>query len=158
MMPRKCLVCTHSEREEIDKDLVGGLSFRKLSRRFKIDKSSLFRHKRNHLPITLVKAEEAREVARSGNLWEQIEDLRLKATRIAKKAEEKGDFRAALLAVRELTRIIELLAKLQGDLKEQTVNVVLNAQWIELRTTILSALREYPEARLKLAEVLENAS
>lgn len=157
-MPRKCLVCTHPEREKIDEYLIGGHSFRKISRRFEIDKSSLFRHKRNHLPVTLVRAEEAKEIARSGNLWEQIEELRLKAERIAKKAEEHGDFRAALLAVRELTRIIELLAKLQGELREQSINVVLNTQWIELRTTILSALKDHPEARLKLAEVLENAS
>ena len=156
-MPRKCLVCIHPDREEIDRTLIDGHSFRKISRHFQIDKSSLFRHKRNHISKSLMKAEEVKEVTRSKNLWDQIESLRSNAERIAKKAEDKGDYRAALLAVRELTRIVELLAKLQGDLKEQSVNVVVNAQWLELRATILSALEDYPQARLKLVEALSDA-
>ena len=52
--------------------------------------------------------------------------------------------------------IVELLARLQGDLNEQSVNVVFNAKWVELRTVILLALEDFPEAKVKLSEVLTN--
>ena len=152
------MVCIHSEREKIDKDLIAGLSFRKISRRFKIDKSSLFRHKAKHLPVTLIKAEDAREIESSENLWDQIEWLRSKALSISRKAEEREDYRAGLAAIRELVRIVELTGKLRGDLSTQPVNIVVNPQWIELRTKIVTTLEDFPDAKAKLAEVLASAS
>ena len=152
------MVCIHSEREKIDKDLIAGLSFRKISRRFKIDKSSLFRHKARHLPVTLIKAEDAREIESSENLWDQIEWLRAKALSISRKAEEREDYRAALAGIRELVRIVELTGKLRGDLSTQPVNIVVNPQWIELRTKIVTTLEDFPEAKARLAEVLGSAS
>jgi hypothetical protein len=49
------------------------------------------------------------------------------------------------------------MAKLRGDLNCQPVNIILSPQWVELRTRIVSTLEEFPEARAKLAEVLESA-
>jgi len=156
-MPRKCSICKSEDVNEINKALVSSASFREISRRFGIDKSALSRHKQNHLPALLDKAEEAKEVTRANNLIDEIERLRVEAKRISRKAEEKGDYRTALAGIRELTRIVELLAKMQGELKDQSVNIVLNPQWIELRTTILSALDDFPEAKMRLVEVLKDA-
>ena len=102
-------------------------------------------------------AREAEDALRGESLWDQIQWLRSKALNIAKKAEEMQDYRTALAGIRELTRIIELMAKLRGDLNNQPVNVILSPQWIELRTRIVSTLEEFPEARARLAEVLGNA-
>ncbi len=66
-------------------------------------------------------------------------------------------YRTALAGIRELTRIVELMAKLRGDLNSQPVNIILNPQWIELRTRIVSTLEEFPKAKAKLAEVLASA-
>lgn len=57
----------------------------------------------------------------------KITQLEEEARRLGKKAEDAGDLRGALAAVRELVRIVELLARIQGELKEPggtTVNVV----------------------------------
>ena len=156
-MPRKCSVCLSRNVIEINTALVSSVSFREISRRFGVDKSALSRHKQNHLPALLDKAENAGEVMRANNLIKEIERLRFKAERIAKKAEEKGDYRTALAGIRELTRIVELLAKMQGELTDQSVNIVLHPQWIELRTTILSVMKDFPEAKMKLVEVLKDA-
>jgi hypothetical protein len=156
-MPRKCSVCIHSEYQNIDEALIGGEPLRDISRRFNIDKSALSRHKLNHLSALLVKTEEGKELAKAESLVDEIQRLRLEAARIYQKAEERGDFRTALAGVRELTRIVELLAKLQGDLNEQSVNIVFNARWIELRSVILNTLEEFPEAKKKLSEALTNA-
>ena len=62
------------------------------------------------------------------------------------------DLRTALAAVRELARIVELQAKLAGDLIDApTVNVTLGADWTDMRAAILSALDLYPEARVAVA-------
>jgi hypothetical protein len=156
-MARKCSVCMSQDVNEINSALVGSVSFREISRQFGINKSALSRHKKSHIPVTLCKAEEAKELTKANNLIDEIERLRIKAERIGRKAEEKGDYRTALAGIRELTRIVELLAKMRGELQGESVNIVLNPQWIEIRTTILSALEDFPEAKMKLVEVLKDA-
>lgn len=50
---------------------------------------------------------------------------------------------------------IELLARLLGELQAGAViNIVLAPEWVALRTTILTALRPYPDAGLAVARAL----
>lgn len=236
-MARPCSICTHNDRESIDKSLVSGESCRKVAESFGIGESSVHRHKREHLPALLAKAME-REEEHAGELQalvkaqdqqeqEQainvIEELRRCFQRvnllfdacdrwlrdpedpsrydigpraddvkviymemgpddklIRKKAplsqliarlERNGfdvqsyetkhaDPRELVLKTAErLQGQSELLAKLLGQLQEtQAINIILAPQWVELRTTILSALDPYPEAKLALAEVLRASS
>jgi hypothetical protein len=52
----------------------------------------------------------------------------------------------------QLKSQLELVAKLVGDLDERpTVNVLLDPQWLTLRTTILGALSPFPDARAAVA-------
>ena len=62
-MPRPCSVCTHPQHAEIDKALIGGESYRDVAGRFGVPKSSLGRHKSEHLHRE-VAATQARRVAR----------------------------------------------------------------------------------------------
>ncbi len=56
---------------------------------------------------------------------EQLRDLTSEAQRLKEKAETEGDFRTALAAVRELCRIVELVAKLRGEIDGcNEINVV----------------------------------
>lgn len=55
-MPRRCAVCTHPQREEIDAALVRGDSIRGIAPVYAISRFALGRHKRNHLPETLAQA------------------------------------------------------------------------------------------------------
>jgi hypothetical protein len=157
-MAKKCIVCTHPQREAIEKALIAGVSLGNVKVQFEgLNKSSLCRHMQ-HLPKSLIKAAEAKEISRADNLIEEIERLRGEAIRISHKAEEQGDLRTALMGVRELTRIVELMARLRGEIEQQTINIHVNPEWLELRATIINVLEPYPEARIKLAEVLEHAS
>ena len=154
-MPRKCTVCEHEKVEEINRLLLEGVSLRNIAKQYFVSAASLHRHKEGHLPAKLVKAQEAREIAKADSLLDQVIELRDKALSILDKAEQAGDLRTALQGVREAKGCLELLAKLQGELQERTtVNVLVNPQWITLRTVILQALEPYPEARLKLAAAL----
>jgi hypothetical protein len=156
-MPRSCTICRHSDRTDIDKELIQCKPFRHVASRFGVSTTALQRHKRDHLPNHLVKGKKAEEITTASGLLDEIEGLRLKALRIADKAEENGDYRTALQGVRELTRIVELLAKMRGELKEQQVNVTFNSQWLDLRTRIVSALDEYPAAKSSVLLELRNA-
>jgi hypothetical protein len=117
-MPRACTVCCHKSRRQIERELLTGRPYRSVAKQFAAAPDAVFRHKR-HLPRTLVKAEEAKQVAQAESLIEQLKVLNEKARDLAAKAEASGDYRTALLAVRELVRIVELCARLTGELNER---------------------------------------
>ncbi len=154
-MPRRCTVCEHEKVEEINRLLLEGVSLRDLAGRYSVSKTALHRHKESHLPAELTKAREAREIAKADSLLDQVTELRDKALSILDKAEQAGDLRTALQGVREAKGCLELLARLQGELQEQaTVNILINPQWLSLRTVILEVLDRYPEARQAVAQAL----
>lgn len=137
---------------------MAGEPLRDIAGRFGISKSSLARHKDAHLPAYLAKAQDAEEVAHADDLLGQIEDLRRQAQAIKDKAEKAGDLRTALAGIRELVRIVELLAKLRGELDERDqVNILLLPEWVRVRTRLLCALTPYPEARQAAAQALLEA-
>ncbi|MFC1944689.1 hypothetical protein ACFLX5_04285 [Chloroflexota bacterium] len=155
-MPKPCPVCVHAERPTIERAILEGAeSLDQIGQRFALSKWSIFNHKKEHLPSALLKASEAREVARGDSLLEQVKHLQSKALELLDKAEAAGDLRAALQGVREAKGCLELLAKLQGELaQEGTINIVLSPSWVSLRTIILRTLEPYPEARLRIAHAL----
>jgi hypothetical protein len=158
-MPRPCSVCSHPERAAIDVSLVEGGTLRDVARQFGLSKDSAARHKAEHLPATLASAAAASDAARGGTLLDKVRALEAQARDIAERANKAGELRTALAAVRELTRIVELQAKLAGDLIDApTVSVTLGADWTEMRATILSSLDEYPEARVAVARALANGA
>ena len=115
-MPRTCTVCCHTEREAIDGALVTGDAFRHIAARFDTSTGALQRHKAEHLPVTLAKAAEAMEVANGDSLLEQLQSLQSKALSILASAERAGDLRTALIAVREVRGVLELVARITGEL------------------------------------------
>ena len=151
-MPRVCTVCVHAEREAIDRALLAGEPYRGIAQRYAASPDAVFRHRSDHLPAALAQAREATEVARADSLLDQLAELRADARRIGGKAEGAGDLKTALAGVRELVRIVELTAKLVGELDERpTVNVLVEPEWLVVRSTLLEALRPYPEARQAVA-------
>ncbi|MDP2726890.1 MAG: hypothetical protein Q8P59_05055 [Dehalococcoidia bacterium] len=119
-MPRACTVCGHPEREAIDHALVRGESPVSLSARYStIGRMALVRHRDNHLPATMIKAQEAQEVARADSLLSQVRTLQEKALGILGKAEVAGDFKTVLGAIREARSNIELLAKLLVAIQQE---------------------------------------
>lgn len=155
-MPRVCTVCTHKKRKAIDAALVANGSFRDISKRWGVSIQALNRHKAAHIPAALAKASAAQEVANADDLMERLDKLDADAKRIGAKAEKAKNYHAALAAVRELVRIVELLAKLRGELNErpQTNILVTSADWIETRTVLMNALQPFPAARIAAASAL----
>jgi hypothetical protein len=157
-MARSCTVCEHADLEAINLALASNESIRGVTRRFfgsTIQEESVRRHKHNHLPAELAKAHEAHEVSHADTLLEQLKQLTADARRIGHKAERDRNYGTALMAVRELVRIVELTAKLRGELQQEgTTNITINAEWVAVRTVLLQALAPYPDARAAVAEAL----
>jgi hypothetical protein len=121
-MAMTCSVCRSPNVMEINESLVAGGTLRSIADRWSVSKTSLLRHKADHLPKTLLKAKDAAEVLSADNLLDTVGELEGDARRIAKAAEASGDLRVALAGIRELVRITELLAKLTGQLDGKPVD------------------------------------
>ena len=154
-MPRRCSICSHERLEEINRALVEGVAFPALVAKYRVSKDALSRHKANHLPATLVKAQEAQEVAQADDLLEEVRSLQGRALGILDKAEDAGDLRTALGAIREARGNLELLAKLLGELDERTVNVLITPEWLQLRAVVVGALEPHLEARRAVLRAIE---
>jgi hypothetical protein len=154
-MARTCTVCTHPDRPAIDLALVNGVSGNAVAAKFRVSEDAVTRHRGNHLPATLAQGQAAAAMARADDLLGQLQRLQADARRIGGKAEETGDLRTALMGVRELVRIVELTAKMVGELDDRPqVNVLLAPEWTAVRVALLAALRPFPEARVAVAERL----
>lgn len=129
-MPRTCTICSHSDLLEINEALLRKEAYRSIAKRFKLSASAMYRHQQEHSPTastSLTGPKDEDEGATVDSLLGKITRLEAEARRLGKKAEDAGDFRGAMAAVRELVRIVELLARMQGELPEPggtTVNVV----------------------------------
>jgi hypothetical protein len=151
-------VCSHADKKAIDEALVGGVAFPALVAKYRVSKDSLSRHRANHLPAKLVMAEKAAEVAEADTLLDQVKNLQGRAYAILDKAEEAGELRTALSAIREARGNLELLAKLLGELDERpVVNLNVSPEWLELRAVIVTALEPHPEALGAVVGALEAA-
>ena len=98
-MPRRCTICAHPERDDVNQALVAGGPFRNIAERFGTSATALFRHKADHLPTSLLKARYAQEVAQGDTLLDQVHFLQARALSILGLAEAAGDLRAALAAI-----------------------------------------------------------
>ncbi len=153
-MPRKCSICEHEQKAEINRLLLEGEPYRKVSIRFGTSVGALQRHK-EHLPIKMVTAQAAVETVVADSLLDQVKALLVKANSILTQAEQAGDLRTALQGVREARSCLELLARLQGELQQEgTINITFIPKWLEIRTIIMQILEPYPDIRIKLAEAL----
>ena len=135
-MPRTCTICNHRDREAIERSLLAGESFRNIATRTGTSPSALVRHRADHLTASLVKAHEAKDVARAGSLLEDVRSGEGRAERLYSAAEgilvrslEAKDLRTALMAIREARGVMgearqymELRGELSGELAPETGN------------------------------------
>ncbi len=126
-------------------------TLRDIARRFEVSKDALARHRRSHLPASLVKAHEAQEVAVADDLLSQARNLQARTLSILDAAEASGEHRVALSAIREARTNLEAMSRMAGELQERPATTLVSSEWVTLRTTLLEALVPYPEARASVS-------
>jgi len=146
-MANKCKVCNNPNTDEINRQLVEGVTLETISSIYGITVAALHRHQKNHIPAHLVKAKVAKETAAANSLMARVSKLDAKAEDIYLKAMEAENLTAAIGAVRELRSTTELYTKV---MQAETVNnnmVIISPEWAAIRTSILKALDPYPDAK-----------
>lgn len=97
-------------------------------------------------------------MANADDLLKQLKALRNKAISILQKAETAGDYRTALMGIREARGCIEVLMEVEGELDRRgVVNITVSADWVEIRSAMLVALHPYPDAAQAVAAALLEA-
>ncbi len=151
-MPRVCTICAHDQRPAIDGALVGGEALRGIARTFRVSDDALARHKADHLPTALVKAQEAEDVGHAIDIVKQLKLINQATLSVLKEARDRGNHDTQLKAVDRVQKQIELQAKLIGELDERPqINVLLAPEWLAVRAALFVALAPYPEARQAVA-------
>lgn len=111
-MPRRCSVCAHPDRESVELGLVSGRPRRRLAAEAGVSESAIHRHDAHHVPSVLVWAEDAREAAKADRLLSATLERESDALRLMAKAEDEGDVRGAVVALREARECLELRARI----------------------------------------------
>ena len=161
-MTRRCTVCDHPQRDEIDMQLVCGGSYRDIAGQFNLSKTAVSRHKESHIPAALVEAQDAGEVAQADDLLAQVKALQAEAQSILGEARSAGDLKTALMGIGKAKECLELLFKVEGRLQDQqSVQVAVcmdihhSPQWRQVGAMLAEVLAPYPDLRGEVAARLK---
>ena len=158
-MARRCTVCSHPERDAIDRAIVDGQPIRAIARQFGISKDAVYRHSLRHLPETVRNAHALREAKHADELLDRVETLVSEAEGLLTFGKDKEQAKAWSDGIRELRKCLELLARVTGELDERPqINFATLPEWVEIRTVILGALEPHPEIRSKVLHALSPAN
>jgi hypothetical protein len=162
-MAVECSICKHPAASDLDAGIVAGVPYRQLVKRYvpAVSISALSRHRKDHLSPSIVAL--AGETGTGtgperGSLVEQLRAIQDRVMRVLERAESEGKISGFLAGAREIRALLELQARLTGELDErpvtQVVNLMASPEWMSVQTTILRALMPYPEARIAVADAL----
>ena len=116
-----CKTCRHPKHREIDRALLEGATHKQISAKYHMDPKSVYRHRKNHLGKLI-----AEHASRYGeNLVEQLYAMTVDTKRIGKKAEAARQYGPALGAIGTERGIIELVARLTGQLDNRAQIILL---------------------------------
>jgi len=116
-MPRTCLACSNPNRTAIDRAIASGKSLRDIAAHVSISASALARHK-SHAAQSIVKASERREERLGDSLLDEMRRMNRKAWDLLGKAESEGDYRGAIVGLREARECIEAQDKMLSRASE----------------------------------------
>jgi 3-dehydroquinate synthase class II len=144
----RCKACNYPGHEEHDKALlVGKISDSDYAKIVGCTSKSVARH-RAHIVKEIAQSAQARTIITADELFKNVQDEAGVVRELRDAARSKGDIELALKAVDRALKCIELYAKVQGIINDQPqINITLNAEWIALRTAIITALEPFPAAR-----------
>jgi hypothetical protein len=146
-----CSICDDQRIEEINKQIIDNQKLSEISRKYRVSDDALERHSKRCVIKSLAASPSTQDIINGDNLLEQLKEAREKALSLLDMAIAAGDtkaYGAPSNYLREIREQIKLWAELEGRLATQPqINILVNPQWVELRTLIIKALEPYPEVR-----------
>lgn len=155
-MPPPCGGCIHPDRSDLDHDIaLKAESYEAIGRRHNLHKDAVRRHSA-HVSKALAKV--LAEEAGPRRAVDQLDKLFTRVEAVLSKAENGNNGTLAITAAKELRALVELHARITGELDESTKVQVLNLStspdWILTRDAMLDVLHAYPDARNAVASRL----
>ena len=163
-MAGSCSICAHPARVAIDDALVSSTPLRDIVRRFAdvpLTISSLSRHNRSHVSPALQAVIVERQQAGAVSALDRLEDLYARDSAILDALQSEGNAGKSLQAVQVLAGVVEKLARVTGELDDRpvvAVNLQSSGDWTALRSQILDALAQFPEARQAVVRAISGDS
>jgi hypothetical protein len=117
-VPQVCSICNREERGEVNAALITGTPLRTIAARYGTSPATLIRH-REHVPNGLAIARAAVAENEAETLATKVRRLETDAQRLQAAAEEQGDVRAALAAIKVLTELVTLWKDARLDAREE---------------------------------------
>ena len=158
-MARDCSVCALPALTAVNRDLVlGAQTIAVIARKYRVSRQAIYRHKEGCMPKALVEAQGDAAAEQGSRLIDDIEVLRGRVEGLLAAAEAKGDTRGAVTAIREGTRLIELIGRMQGALTPPpavTINLHQSTEYQVVIGHVIEALLPYPEARSAVVTALQ---
>ena len=114
-MNKRCTVCKHTERPEIDRQLIRGLPYRALAEQYGLSSSALRRHTK-HLVTHLDQQRHRQDQANITALLDRLDLLNARLDRLFNSATDQRALFVALGAVRESLRLVSLQERFRRGL------------------------------------------
>ena len=151
-----CTVCRHPRRKEVNQRLIGGSPIREIAAEFVLSRAAVDRHKREHLPSSMVEARKAEDGAEASSLVQQLRALHRETLSVLHDAKKVQDSGVILRAITRLEKQLELEARLIGELSdgEPDTAVLISPEWTVIRSTLRLVLEPWPEALQACAAAL----
>lgn len=166
-MGRKSKIEAHPQSEEIIKRLAGGEKYSEIVRDFPgLTWDDLNYYASKKLPDLLAKSKDLKALAdeieqadihRGDSYLQLIIGLQKKALDALEQQNAQEDPKSWAMVSREARGYLELLGKALDrirDTPQTQVNILVNPEWISLRSTIIAALEPYPEARMAVVNAI----
>jgi hypothetical protein len=162
----RCQVCRHPERWRLELLRAGGASLDSLAEKFGLERDAIHRHWHNHVtdemkasylcgPSQL--AELAEKAAAEGDsVLDYLRMIRTVLTGQLAAMTEAGDGRGAAYVAGRLTKTLETIARVTGEIGElarSTINfngnvaIVNSPEFARVQAIMLRALAPFPDAR-----------
>jgi hypothetical protein len=156
----KCKLCSYEGRAEIEQAVATHkLSYTAAGKQVGCSKTAIQRHMDRHVSVKVMKAANGIEAREGLDVLNQVIDSHDIVKNIIVNSYNEGDMRTALAAIDTETRQLKLAALVSGQLNEAPqVNIMLDAQYLELQAFIVNALEPYPEARLALSAAFDKVA
>jgi hypothetical protein len=172
---RNCTVCQHPERWRVELLKAGGASLDSLAQKFGLSRDAIYRHLARHVsaemkgsyllgPVQL--QELAAKAADTGaSVLDHLHAVRTVLMGHLATVTEAGDSRAAAHVAGRLTTLLEVIAKISGELgdlaRSTTYNITNNVAVLQdhpafakVQASLLRALGPYPDARRAVVDAL----
>lgn len=161
-MARTCSICEDPNRDEIDRRGRLGDSTAKIAQEFAISYDALYRHfKANHHIRDVTAIPTTAELSKSEDILREIAEHHSEAKALKDQAKADGDLKVALLGIDKALKCLELMAKIQGQIAAQEVNINLqqvsiyqSPEWSKVGEVLARVLTPYPQLRSEVAKEL----